>query len=138
MSDNINIRDNIILFPKVKKEAPEKKLSDKELKLAMEAQVRLFAQQLKDVAMDDLFGLLDKNNLNTDNVNMSKDLAFVADAIKSLIYRDFGIKHPLQMVVDNTTKVNIVAGIPTEPMVNYKNIMVKTTKKKDSPDKEIP
>ena len=138
MSDNITVKDNIILFPKQKKEAPERKLSDKEMKIAMEAQARLFAQQLKDVAIDDLFTLLDKNSLDTDNVNMQKDLAFIADAIKSLIYREFSIKHPMQVIVDNSVKVDIIEGISTTPMVTYKNILVKKPSKKPKDDKEIP
>lgn len=138
MSNNITVKDNIILFPKQKKEAPERKLSDKEMKIAMEAQARLFAQQLKDVAIDDLFTLLDKNSLDTDNVNMQKDLAFVADAIKGLIYREFNIKHPMQVIVDNSVKVDIIEGIPTQPMVTYKNILVKKPSKKPEDDKKIP
>jgi len=138
MSNNITVKDNIILFPKQKKEAPERKLSDKEMKIAMEAQARLFAQQLKDVAIDDLFTLLDKNSLDTDNVNMQKDLAFIADAIKGLIYREFNIKHPMQVIVDNSVKVDIIEGIPTQPMVTYKNILVKKPSKKPEDDKKIP
>ena len=138
MSNNITVKDNIILFPKQKKESPERKLSDKEMKIAMEAQARLFAQQLKDVAIDDLFTLLDKNSLDTDNVNMQKDLAFIADAIKGLIYREFNIKHPMQVIVDNSVKVDIIEGIPTQPMVTYKNILVKKPSKKPKDDKEIP
>ena len=138
MSNNITVKDNIILFPKQKKEAPERKLSDKEMKIAMEAQARLFAQQLKDVAIDDLFTLLDKNSLDTDKVNMQKDLAFIADAIKGLIYREFNIKHPMQVIVDNSVKVDIIEGIPTQPMVTYKNILVKKPSKKPEDDKKIP
>lgn len=138
MSNNITVKDNIILFPKQKKESPKRQLSDKEMKIAMEAQARLFAQQLKDVAIDDLFALLDKNSLDTDNVNMQKDLAFIADAIKSLIYREFSIKHPMQVIVDNSVKVDIIEGIPTTPMVTYKNILVKKPSKKPNDDKEIP
>lgn len=138
MSDNITVKDNIILFPKQKKESPKRQLSDKEMKIAMEAQARLFAQQLKDVAIDDLFTLLDKNSLDTDNVNMQKDLAFIADAIKGLIYREFNIKHPMQVIVDNSVKVDIIEGIPTTPMVTYKNILVKKPSKKPNDDKEIP
>ena len=138
MSDNITVKDNIILFPKQKKESPKRQLSDKEMKIAMEAQARLFAQQLKDVAIDDLFALLDKNSLDTDNVNMQKDLAFIADAIKGLIYREFNIKHPMQVIVDNSVKVDIIEGIPTTPMVTYKNILVKKPSKKPNDDKEIP
>src|SRR6056300_295690 len=138
MSDNITVKDNIILFPKQKKESPKRQLSDKEMKIAMEAQARLFAQQLKDVAIDDLFTLLDKNSLDTDNVNMQKDLAFIADAIKGLIYREFNIKHPMQVIVDNSVKVDIIEGIPTQPMVTYKNILVKKPSKKPEDDKKIP
>lgn len=138
MSDNITVRDNVILFPKQKKESPKRQLSDKEMKIAMEAQARLFAQQLKDVAIDDLFTLLDKNSLDTDNVNMQKDLAFIADAIKSLIYREFSIKHPMQVIVDNSVKVDIIEGISTQPMVTYKNILIKKPSKKPKDDKEIP
>lgn len=134
MSDNTTIRDNIILFPKVKKEAPERKLSEKEMKIAMEAQARLFAQQLKDVAMDDLYALLDKNSLDLNKVKAQKDLAFIAESIKSLIYRDFNLKHPVQMIVDNSVKIDMIQGIPTEPMVTYKNIMVK----KPEDEKKIP
>ena len=139
MSNNITVKDNIILFPKQKKEAPERKLSDKEMKIAMEAQARLFAQQLKDVAMDDLFALLDKNSLDTDTVHMSKDLAFVAETIKSLIYREFKIKHPMQTIVDSAVKINSVDGLNVPvPMVTYKNILVKKPSKKPKDDKEIP
>lgn len=140
--ETTTIRDNILLFPRHKKESPEHKLSDKEMKIAMEAQVRLFSQQLKDVAMDDLFDLLNKNSLSVNSVNMNKDLAFVAEAIKSLIYRDFKLSHPIQKIVDNSVSMEILNGIPAEPLVNYKNIMVKQvnkpTEKKDEVNKEIP
>ena len=138
MSNNITVRDNVILFPKQKKESPERKLSDQEMKMAMEAQARIFAQQLKDVAIDDLYALLDKNSLDTDNINLQKDLAFIGDAIKGLIYREFNIKHPIQIVVDNSVKCDIIDGIPSQPMVTYKNIMVKKPSKKPKDDKEIP
>ena len=139
MSNNITVKDNIILFPKQKKEAPERKLSDKEIKIAMEAQARLFAQQLKDVAMDDLFALLDRNSLDTDTAHMSKDLAFVAETIVSLIYREFKIKHPMQTIVDSAVKINSVDGLNVPvPMVTYENILVKKQSKKPEDDKKIP
>jgi len=140
--ETTTIRDNVLLFPRQKKPAPESKVSEAEMKIAMEAQIRLFSQQLKDVAMDDLFDLLNKNSLSVDSVNMNKDLAFVAEAIKSLIYRDFKLSHPIQKIVDNSVSIEILNGIPAEPLVNYKNIMIKQVNKpvakKDEVNKEIP
>jgi len=135
MSDNTTVRDNIILFPKQKKEAPSTKLSDKEMKIAREAQIRMFSHQLKDVAMDDLFDLLNKNGIDVTNINFQKDFAFISDAVKSLIQREFKLKHPIQAIVDHSVQVDLSTGVPTTKVV-FKNILVR--KDKDVKGNDIP
>ena len=62
-----------------------------------------------------------------------KDLSFTIESIKSLLYRDFELKHPMQNVVDNTTRLSM-AGRKPMTIINYDKFNhLKTPKVKTQP-----
>ena len=98
MAEKIN--DNIIIFPKIRKESPKSTLTEKQKKEIKDLQASMYVAQLTDAIQDELFQMLNKNGIKVDNIDFQKDFSLTMDSIKSLLYRDFGLKHTLQTIVD--------------------------------------
>jgi len=43
--------------------------------------------------------------VKTNNVNFLKDLALLVDVMRGLLYRDFGLNHPAQRLIDKMVQV---------------------------------
>ena len=43
---------------------------------------------------------LHENGVDTNNTEFIKDIGFLIEFVKSTIYRDMGVKHPMQELVD--------------------------------------
>ena len=102
MAEKIN--DNVIIFPKIKKEIPKSNLSDKQKKEIKDLQSKMFVGHLAEAIQDELFKILNSNAIKVDEINFQKDFALVMESIKSLLLRDFEIKHSLQSIVDTIAK----------------------------------
>jgi len=98
MAEKIN--DNIIIFPKIRKESPKSTLTEKQKKEIKDLQASMYVAQLTDAIQDELFQMLNKNGIKVDHIDFQKDFSLTMDSIKSLLYRDFGLKHTLQTIVD--------------------------------------
>ena len=87
----------IIQFPK--KAKPQKEIvidnSGAELLESM-----MFAEHLTEGLVVNLIHNLAENGINTGKTEFIKDLGFIIELVKSTIYRDMEIDHPMQDFVD--------------------------------------
>lgn len=60
----------------------------------------LFAEQLTEGLVVNMIHNMYENNIDTENEAFICDVAVLIELVKSAIYRDMGITHPLQDVVD--------------------------------------
>ena len=121
MSDN-----KIIQFPTNKiinriNNKPEevKKIKKEQLKKYVETEVDSISLQL----LSHFVGMA----MQTSKPEFSKDLALLVDAMRGMIYRDFGLNHPIQKMVDKmvTLKTDLktrqpVARIDYSQVVDFK------------------
>ena len=98
-----NKNDNIILFPTnkiVEKSTAGPVKDDKfQKKLAQEQTKQFIETTVDDISIELLrkfYNLAIKTNKDT----FTKDLAVLVDVMRGLIYRDFDIKHPAQILSD--------------------------------------
>ena len=96
--------DNILIFPKIKQDIPKSKISDKQKKEIKDLQAKIFVSKIIEKLQDDLFRVFNENAIQVDNVEFQKDFAMVMESIKSLLYRDFSMKHSLQNIVDRVAQ----------------------------------
>ena len=88
---------NIVQFPrKYTGEAP-KVVNFDAMKLNKELN---YADELTDGIMVSMIHNLDENDIEIHSKDFIKDIAFVAEIVKSTIYRDRGFQHPFQNLVD--------------------------------------
>ena len=98
----MNDNENIILFPsdKIKRKVPvgEKQQSKfaEELK---KKQTRDFVESLVDDIGFELLKKFVDNGVRTKTQTFTKDLAIVIDTIRGLVYRDFELPHPAQLLL---------------------------------------
>ena len=43
---------------------------------------------------------MNENGMDTENPEFIKDIGFMIEVVKATIYRDMGVKHPMQELVD--------------------------------------
>ena len=90
----------LIQFPQnrvVRAPKPQPKLSEKEMK---EREIVKFVEQLTEQLSMDILAVFQDNVVHMKSEKFLKDLAVLVECIKSLLYRDFGMKHPMQDVTD--------------------------------------
>jgi hypothetical protein len=94
----------VIQFPK--KGKPQKEIiidnTDMELRESL-----MFADHLTEGLVINLIHNLGENGVTTNNPNFIKDIGFLIELVKSTIYRDMEIDHPMQDFIDlfvSTTK----------------------------------
>jgi hypothetical protein len=97
----------ILEFPKHKivREVP-KEVSEERMKKAE----RKFAESIVDEITGALIGELDNYNLDVSSEEFSKDFVLASDAIKAVVYRQFGIEHHLHTFIDNNIKFVALEG----------------------------
>ena len=125
VSDDKKKKDNIILFPlnKIKnKDKTGKQINEKVHQKIVDEQTREFVEgNVDEIA----YKLLDKfvsMGIKTDKFTFTADLALVIDAIRGLIYRDFGKTHPAQLLTDKMVSLN-VKGKNKTARLNYNEIL---------------
>lgn len=92
MSDN-----KIIQFPKKMVEKPKFKITDTAIKLHTDIKV---ADHLTEGLVVNMIHNMNANDVDTEDPEFIKDVGFLIELVKSIIYRDMGIKHPMQQMVD--------------------------------------
>lgn len=97
-------KDNIIIFPKLKKNTPKVKISEKKQKEIKDLQAKIFISKQIESLQDELFRHFNENSIQVDRVEFQKDFAMVMESLKSLLHRDFQLPHNLQKVTDRIAK----------------------------------
>ena len=146
MTDKIDDKDNVIIFPKIKQE-PKKQISPKHQKELKDLQARLFVTTLMEKVQDELFILFGQNSIATDDVQFQKDFAFIMESVKSCLYRDFNLKHNLHSIVDRVAQSVAANGKILKQseedklsyvQMNYSDILFRSKiKKKDLPPETL-
>ena len=137
----MNDNENIILFPsdKIKRKVPvgEKQQSKfaEELK---KKQTRDFVESLVDDIGFELLKKFVDNGVRTKTQTFTKDLAIVIDTIRGLVYRDFELPHPAQLLSEKMVdlKVNKDGNFRTAK-ITYDMFMNKPTKPRTGLSKDI-
>ena len=123
--------DKIIPFPTnrivdkstagpVKDEKTAKKIKDQQTKQFVETAV-------DDISMNLLRQLYDLS-VKTNKFTFTKDLAIVVDMIRGLIYRDFDMKHPTQILSDTIVSLNISRNGEQSAKIDYSKVLNITDK----------
>jgi hypothetical protein len=123
--------DKIIPFPTnrivdkstagpAKDEKTAKKIQDQQTKQFVETAV-------DDISMNLLRQLYDLS-VKTNKFTFTKDLAIVVDMIRGLIYRDFDMKHPTQILSDTIVSLNISRNGEQSAKIDYSKVLNITDK----------
>ena len=88
---------NIVQFPKKNVGEAPKIVNFDAMKLNKELN---YADELTDGIMVSMIHNLDENDIEITSKDFIRDVAFLAELVKSLIYRDRGFQHPFQNLVD--------------------------------------
>tara|TARA_B100000242_G_C42960840_1_gene445587 strand:- start:273 stop:749 length:477 start_codon:yes stop_codon:yes gene_type:complete len=133
--------DNVILFPtnKIKRKVPvgEKQQSkfSEEIK---KQQTKDFVESLTDDIGFDLLKKFVDAGIKTNAQTFTKDLAIVIDTIRGLVYRDFEMPHPAQLLGEKMVdlKVNKDGNFRTAK-ITYDMFLDKPTKPRTGLSKDI-
>lgn len=104
----------------VKDEKIAKKIQDQQTKQFVETAV-------DDISMNLLRQLYDLS-VKTNKFTFTKDLAIVVDMIRGLIYRDFDMKHPTQILSDTIVSLNISRNGEQSAKIDYSKVLNITDK----------
>lgn len=94
---NDNGNGKIIQFPNKMKTHKDVKITDTAIKLHTDLK---FAEHLTEGLVVNMIHNLHENGVDTNNTEFIKDIGFLIEFVKSTIYRDMGVKHPMQELVD--------------------------------------
>ena len=96
---------------------PWKQQSKKKVKVPkdpMQTQLQedlIFAEELTEHLMVQLIHTMGENGFSLKDHKFIRDIGFISECCKSIIFRDIGLKHPIQSVIDKImvgTKVNYI------------------------------
>ena len=97
MSENDNTENKIIQFPQKLKVNNKVKITDTAIKLHTDLKL---AEHLTEGLVVNMIHNMGENDVDVDNPEFIKDIGFLIEVVKSIIYRDMGIKHPMQQMVE--------------------------------------
>tara|TARA_A200000159_G_scaffold101069_1_gene93847 strand:+ start:14616 stop:15089 length:474 start_codon:yes stop_codon:yes gene_type:complete len=125
VSDN----DNLIFFPtdKIVREIKTKKQETEYAKKIKTQQTKEFVEHsVDDIAFDLLRKFVDIG-IRTKNDNFTKDLAIVIDSIRGLVYRDFDMAHPAQLLSTKMVQLKTMRdGTHKSAKIDYSSFMDET------------
>ena len=138
--------DKIIQFPTnriVSKrsrelDAQRKKMGEKVAKEIQKQQTKKFVETaVDDISMNLLKSFVDLA-MKTNNPNFTKDLALLVDVMRGMIYRDFEMPHPAQLLGEKMVdlKVNKDGNFRTAK-ITYDMFLDKPTKPRPAISKDI-
>lgn len=101
--------DNIVFFPeaKIKRTVPEDKQSTEFAKELKKKQTRDYVETLVDDMGFELLKRFVDAGIKTKEVNFTKDLAILIDVARGLLYRDFDMAHPAQLLSEKMVDLKI-------------------------------
>jgi hypothetical protein len=134
-------KDKIILFPTnrivdLSKTGPAEKSNNnvrdtETLKRIQEDQTKQFCDGVvDDMSMNLLRGFVEIA-IKTNNINFTKDLALLIDVLRGLIYRDFGLTHPMHQLVEKMVDIRTLKNGQQSAKINYSTVI--NTKKQSVP-----
>jgi len=97
-------KGKIIQFPKKAKPQKEIVIDNSEMELR---EAVMFAEHLTEGLVVNLIHNLNENGVSTNKTEFIRDVGFLIELVKSTIYRDMDMEHPMQDIVDlfvSTTK----------------------------------
>ena len=132
-------KDNIILFPTnriVEKSTTGPVKDDKFAKKLEQEQTRQFVETTVDDISIDLLRKFYNLAIKTNKDSFTKDLAVLVDVMRGLIYRDFDIKHPAQVLADKLVDLKTLKDGSQSAKIDYTDLIQKKHKqhKPLSPD----
>lgn len=92
-----NDNGKIIQFPKNMKVKDNVKITDTAIKLHTDLK---FAEHLTEGLIVNMIHNMSENDIDVDNPEFLKHIGFLVEVVKSCIYQDMGVKHPMQQMVD--------------------------------------
>ena len=122
MSKNKNGGADIIPFPKnriVEKSTTGPKKDQKFLDELHKQQTKEFVETSVDEISMNLLKRLYDLAIKTDKKSFTKDLAMLVDVMRGLIYRDFNIKHPSQVMSEKMVELRTLKDGSQSARINY-------------------
>ena len=92
-----NDNDKIIQFPKKMTVKENVKITDTAIKLHTDLK---YAEHLTEGLIVNMIHNMGENDIDVDNPEFIKHIGFLVEVVKSTIYQDMGVKHPMQQLVD--------------------------------------
>ena len=89
--------NKIIQFPSKMVINKSVKIDDTAIKLHTDLKI---AEHLTEGLIVNMIHNMGENEVDVNNPEFIKDIGFLIEVVKSIIYRDMGIKHPMQQMVD--------------------------------------
>ena len=123
MSDK---KDNIILFPTdriVEKSTTGPQKDDKFQKKLAQEQTRQFVETTVDDISINLLRQFYNMAIKTNRDSFTKDLAILVDVMRGLIYRDFDIKHPAQVLSDKLVTLSNLKDGSQSAKIDYTSLL---------------
>ena len=113
---------DIIPFPKnriVEKSTTGPKKDQKFLDELHRQQTKEFVETSVDEISLNLLKRLYDLAIKTDKKSFTKDLAMLVDTLRGLIYRDFGMKHPSQVLSEKMVELRVLKDGSQSARINY-------------------
>ena len=113
---------NVIPFPKnriVEKSTTGPKKDQKFLDELHKQQTKEFVETSEDEISMNLLKRLYDLAIKTDKKSFTKDLAMLVDVMRGLIYRDFNMKHPSQVLSEKMVELRILKDGSQSARINY-------------------
>ena len=97
----------------------------------------MFADDLTESLLVQMIHTMGENGVDVSSTDFIKDISFVIEAVKGVIYRDMGLSHPMSDMMSQFTDVTVDEGNNPHGLVDLESIQkVKITKNDDSSEPE--
>ena len=97
----------------------------------------MFADDLTESLLVQMIHTMGENGVDVSSTDFIKDISFVIEAVKGVIYRDMGLAHPMSDMMSQFTDVTMDEGNNPHGLVDLESIQkVKITKDDDSSEQE--
>ena len=97
----------------------------------------MFADDLTESLLVQMIHTMGENGVDVSSTDFIKDISFVIEAVKGVIYRDMGLSHPMSDMMSQFTDVTMDEGNNPHGLVDLESIQkVKITEDDDSSEPE--
>ena len=67
----------------------------------------MFADDLTETLLVQMIHTMGENGIDISNKEFIRDIGFVIEAVKSTVYRDMDLKHPMGKIMEMLTKIDV-------------------------------